>query len=85
MYNNHVYPLKTLEEMQRDAVEKHGEEADRLCKGCFLFIGWLSIFIFICNIIIMTFIRLSSDEGNKEDEKLVIIEEYFIGSMSESN
>ena len=74
--------MRTREELERDAVEKHGEEADRICENCLLFIGWISILIFICHIMIFVIVTLiSSQLGNKEGEQLVIIEEY-LGSRS---
>ena len=81
MYSNNVYPLKTLEEMQRDAMKRNNEEADRLCKNCFLFIGWISILIFICYVMIFVIVTLISSQFGEGNEQLVIIEEY-LGSRS---
>ena len=85
MYANNVYPLKTLEEMQRDAMKRNNEEADRICKNCFLFIGWSGILIFICYVLIFVIVTLINTQFGGGNEQLVIIEEYFTGSMSGSS
>jgi len=81
MYNNNVYPLKTLEGMQRDSMRRNNEEADRLCKNCFLFIGWSGILIFICYVMIFVIVTLISPQFGEGNEQLIIIEEY-LGSRS---
>jgi len=78
MYGNQVYPLETLEEMQRDAMEKNNEKTDRLCKCDWLCVCWSFVLILSCYIIVFaTVILISSSLENKGNEQLKIIKEYL--------
>lgn len=72
-----IYPMKTLEEMQRDSKIRNDAEADRICKKCKLCIGWCCVFwLFIwCISLLITTIRF-----NNVENQIIIIEEYLIDS-----
>lgn len=74
------YQMKSLEEMQEDARKKNIEDADKLCKNICLCIGWSSILLGFCYLIIM-FIVISLTDTEKSNS-ILIVEEAIISSNS---
>ena len=82
-YSTSVYPMKSLEEMQRDAKIRNDAEAEKLCKICFIIFSWLmcfSIFLWCISIIITSGVFFKDKDINKN--QINIIENYLIGSGS---
>jgi len=74
------YQMKSLEEMQEDARKKNLEEADKLCKNICLCVGWSSILLGFCYLIIM--IIVVSINAPKKSNSILIVEEAIISSNS---
>ena len=74
------YQMKSLEEMQEDARKKNIEDADKLCKNICLCIGWSSILLGFCYLIIMIIVISLTD--TEKSNSILIVEEAIISSNS---
>jgi len=74
------YQIKSLEEMQEDARKKNIEDADKLCKNICLCIGWSSILLGFCYLIIMIIVICLTD--TEKSNSILIVEEAITSSNS---
>jgi hypothetical protein len=75
--------VNPMEDLQEESRLRNQAEADRLCKNICLCIGWSSLLLFFCYIILVSIVmKLGGfdDCPDKKCEELLIIEEYYSGS-----
>jgi hypothetical protein len=75
MNSNYVYPMKTLKEMQEDAMKKNNGEIERKCRCPFFCLCWSLLLLFTCYILV--FVSIILIRSSKDEEQIFIIKEYL--------
>ena len=75
MNSNYVYPMKTLKEMQEDAMKKNNGEIERKCRCSFFCLCWSLLLLFTCYILV--FVSIILIRSSKDEEQIFIIKEYL--------